>query len=45
MEDDELRVTATQTLVLIDVAERRAAEIPQEYRELMRSFEGDDLQA
>jgi len=45
MEDDELMVTATQTLVLIDVAERRAAEIPQEYRELMRSFEGDDLQA
>lgn len=45
MEDDELMVTATQTLVLIDVAERRAAEIPQEYRELMRSFEGDDLEA
>ena len=45
MEDDELMVTATQTLVLIDVAERRAAEIPQEYRELMRSFEGEDLEA
>ena len=45
MEDDELMVTATQTLVLIDVAERRAAEIPQEYRELMRTFEGEDLEA
>ena len=45
MEDDELMVTATQTLVLIDVAERRAAEIPQEYRELMRSFEDEDLEA
>jgi acyl-CoA thioesterase FadM len=45
MEDDELMVTATQTLVLIDVAERRAAEIPQDYRDLVRAFEHDDLEA
>ena len=45
MEDDELMVTATQTLVLVDLDERRAAEIPSEYRELMRAFEGADLQA
>ena len=45
MEDDELMVTATQTLVLVDLDERRAAEIPDEYRELIRSFEGADLQA
>ena len=43
MEDDALMVTATQTLVLVDLAERRAAEIPQEYRDLIRSFEGADL--
>ena len=45
MEDDELMVTATQTLVLVDLAERRASEIPDDYRELIRTFEGADLQA
>jgi acyl-CoA thioester hydrolase len=43
MEDDELMVTATQTLVLVDLEERRASEIPDEYRNLIRSFEGEDL--
>lgn len=43
MEDDALMVTATQTLVLVDLAQRQAAEIPQEYRDLIRSFEGADL--
>ena len=43
-EADELMVTATQTLVLVDLAERRACPIPDAYRELIRSFEGDDLQ-
>jgi len=45
MEDDALMVTATLTLVLVDLAERRAAEIPAGYRELIRGFEGDDLEA
>ena len=45
MEDDELMVTATQTLVLVDLEERRPAEIPDEYRSLIRSFEGEDLEA
>jgi len=45
LDDDALMVTATQTLVLVDLEERRAAEIPEAYRELIRSFEGDDLQA
>jgi acyl-CoA thioesterase FadM len=45
MEDDVLMVTATQTLVLVDLAERRAAEIPQAYRDLIRGFEGEDLEA
>ena len=44
-EDDELMVTATQTLVLVDLEERRACEIPDEYRSLIRTFEGDDLDA
>ena len=43
MDDDELMVTATQTVVLIDLAERRPSEIPQAYRALIRAFEGDDL--
>ena len=45
MEDDELMVTATQTLVLVDREARRPAEIPDEYRSLIRSFEGEDLDA
>ena len=45
MEDDALMVTATQTLVLVDLAERRSCEIPQQYRELIRGFEGEDLEA
>ena len=44
MEDDELMVTATQTLVLVDLEQRRSAEIPERYRTLIRSFEGDDLE-
>ena len=45
MEDDELMVTATQTLVLVDLAGRTSCAIPDEYRELIRSFEGEDLEA
>lgn len=45
MEDDELMVTATQTMVLIDLAVRRPSEIPSDYRELIRGFEGEDLEA
>ena len=45
MDDDQLMVTATQTMVLVDRAARRPAEIPQAYRELIRAFEGEDLEA
>jgi acyl-CoA thioester hydrolase len=41
--DDVLMVTATQTLVLVDLQERRAVPIPEEYRERVRAFEGQDL--
>jgi acyl-CoA thioester hydrolase len=43
--DDVLMVTASQTLVLVDLAERRAHEIPAWIRECIAAFEGDDLDA
>ena len=44
MDDDVLMVTADQTLVLVDLDERRAQPIPEDFRETMRAFEGDDLE-
>ena len=43
--DDVLMVTATQTLVLVDLDERKAVPIPETYKEAIRSFEGDSLSA
>jgi len=43
--DDVLMVTAEQTLVLIDLEERHPTPIPDWYRDAMRAFEGDDLDA
>jgi acyl-CoA thioester hydrolase len=43
--DDVLMVTASLTLVLVDLEERRAVPIPDAYRERVRAFEGDDLAA
>ena len=43
-EDDQLMVTAEQTLVLVDLDERKAAPIPDAYRECIRAFEGADLE-
>jgi acyl-CoA thioesterase FadM len=37
-------VTATQTLVLVDLDERKAVSIPDSYKEAIRAFEGDGLQ-
>ena len=42
--DDVLMVTATLTLVLVDLKERRAVPIPDGYRARVRAFEGDDLE-
>ena len=42
VENDVLMVTAHQTLVLVDLAERRAAAIPDSYRRRVRDFEGAD---
>jgi acyl-CoA thioester hydrolase len=44
VETDELMVTANQALVLVDLAERKACAIPDEFRERMRAFEGGDLE-
>jgi acyl-CoA thioester hydrolase len=43
--DDVLMVTASQTLVLVDLDERRAREIPGWIRDCIAAFEGDDLEA
>jgi acyl-CoA thioester hydrolase len=44
VEDDMLMVTATQTLVLVDLAERKACPIPEVFRERIRTFEGADTE-
>jgi acyl-CoA thioester hydrolase len=43
-DDDVLMVTAQQTLVLVDLDERRARAIPDDYREQLAAFEGEDLE-
>jgi acyl-CoA thioester hydrolase len=43
-EDDVLMVTATQTLVFVDLDERKACGIPAWYREKVGAFEGGDLE-
>jgi acyl-CoA thioester hydrolase len=44
VEDDVLMVTAAQTLVLVDLEERRARPIPGWYRERIGAFEGADCE-
>jgi acyl-CoA thioester hydrolase len=44
VDDDVLMVTAAQTLVLVDLDERKACEVPEWFREKIRAFEGDDLE-
>jgi acyl-CoA thioester hydrolase len=41
--DEELMGTATQTVVLIDIATRLPRPIPDEARDVVRAFEGADL--
>jgi acyl-CoA thioester hydrolase len=42
--DGLLLVTATQTLVLVDLEQRRPVAVPDDYREKIRAFEGDALE-
>jgi acyl-CoA thioester hydrolase len=44
VEDDVLMVTAQQTLVLVDLDERRAAPLPDSFREAIRAFENGDVE-
>jgi len=41
--DDALMVTAHQTLVYVDLAERKAHPVPNSFREPVIAFEGDDV--
>ena len=43
--DELLMVTAHQTLVYVDLAERKACPVPDGYRETVLAFEGDDVDA
>jgi acyl-CoA thioester hydrolase len=43
--DDTLMVTAHQTLVYVDLEQRTAVPVPDEYRAAIRRFEGDDVDA
>jgi acyl-CoA thioester hydrolase len=43
VDDDVLMVTAEQTLVLVDLSERKACPIPDTVVERLRDFEGADL--
>jgi acyl-CoA thioesterase FadM len=36
--------TAEQTLVLVDLAERRPHPVPEDYRDVVAAFEGADLE-
>ena len=42
--EDTLMVTAHQTLVYVDLASRRAAAVPDEYRNAVAGYEGEDLE-
>src|SRR5438046_3261546 len=43
--DDLLMVTAHQTLVYVDLAERKAAAVPDDYRAAIKEFEGGNVDA
>jgi acyl-CoA thioester hydrolase len=45
LEASVLAVTATQTLVLVDLAERRPCPVPDWWREKIKAFEGGDVDA
>jgi acyl-CoA thioester hydrolase len=42
--DDVLMVTAHQTLVYVDLAERKARPVPDDYRAKVLELEGDDVE-
>ena len=44
VDDGTLMVTAHQTLVYVDLRERKALLVPDDYRETIAAFEGDDVE-
>jgi acyl-CoA thioester hydrolase len=44
VDDDVLMVTAEQTLVLVDLTDRKACPIPETFVDRLREFEGADLE-
>jgi acyl-CoA thioester hydrolase len=44
VEDDLLLCTAEQTLVLVELAERRPTPVPEPFRQALAAFEGADLE-
>jgi acyl-CoA thioester hydrolase len=44
VDDGTLMVTAHQTLVYVDLKERTALPVPDDYRETIAAFEGDDVE-
>ena len=44
VDDDALMCTAEQTMVLVDLAERRPHPVPDDYRQVVADFEGADLE-
>jgi acyl-CoA thioester hydrolase len=44
VDDDVLMVTAHQTLVLVDLDERRPSQVPDSFRERILGFEGEDCE-
>jgi acyl-CoA thioester hydrolase len=45
LDGERLAVQATQTVVLVDLSERKPCPVPDWWREKIREFEGDDLEA
>jgi acyl-CoA thioester hydrolase len=45
LEGETLAVTATQTLVLVDLTERKPCPVPDWWQEKIRGFEGSDVDA
>jgi acyl-CoA thioester hydrolase len=44
VDDDVLMCTAEQTMVFVELAERRPTPIPEAYKEVIAGFEGADLE-
>jgi YbgC/YbaW family acyl-CoA thioester hydrolase len=42
--DEMLMVTASQTVVLVDLTQRRPTRVPESFRSAIHSFEGADIQ-